>query len=74
MIWAIAVYDSVCPCGAEGILGWRPSGRGVTYVNVTKDACSPQHWPVQVDRGLLAFGRHRPGNVSLEHPNDCLPV
>ena len=52
------------------------SGRGVTYVNVKKD-----HMHVLRSTGryrltvaTLAFARHRPGNVSLEHPDDCLPV
>jgi hypothetical protein len=60
MIWAKLYMIVSAPVARRN--SWvAASGRGVTYVNVTKDACSPQHWPVQVDCGRLAFARHRPG-------------
>jgi hypothetical protein len=59
MIWAARATSCICICMimyvpmvSRGIILFRrlrhASGRGVTYVNVTKerDACSPQHWPV----------------------------
>ena len=49
------------------------SGRGVTYVNVTKDACSPSAALAgRLTMAPVAFARHPPGaTVSLDSSYDC---